>query len=199
MNKCLVICPTYNRPVQFLNMVRSFYRNSKCSDLIVLTEQGSITNLINSVNYNGYKYISVTNDDFLYHTEGWDEILISTLERKGGGIAFGNDGTKNKHLPSTCIMSAEIPRALGWIQLPGLVHLCGDMVWQVIGRELNCIYYHPDVKIEHLHFLYGKGKESDYKHTNSKEMYIKDNITFQDWLLNESQECVKRTRLALGM
>src|SRR3990167_788829 len=194
MNKNLVICPTYQRPVQFARMSESFYKTSECSDLIVLTEQGSITTLINSVNYTGYQYVGVTNDDFVYHIQGWDKILIETLERKSGGIAFGNDGTNNKHLPVTCIMSSAIPEALGWIQLPGLEHLCGDMVWQTIGKTLNCLYYHSHVKIEHLHFMFGKADKQDYARTNSREMYTKDNATFQKWLLNDSKENIEKVR-----
>ena len=199
MNKNLVICPTYQRPVQFLKMAESFYKTSVCSDLIVLTEQNSIPKLINSVYYTGYKYVGVTNDDFVYHTVGWDKILVETLERKGGGIAFGNDGTDNTHLPATCLMSSVIPTALGWIVLPGLTHLCGDMVWQVIGKSLNCLYYHPHVKIEHLHFMFGKADKTDYERTNSREMYINDNKIFQDWLLNDSAEDIKNVKLRMDM
>jgi hypothetical protein len=182
-----------------MRMIESFYNTSVCSDIITLTEKGSITQLINSVNYSGYDYISVTNDDFVYHTPSWDNILIETLQRKKGGIAFGNDGTNNKHLPSTCIMSASIPNALGWIQLPTLTHLCGDMVWQTIGKSLNCIYYHPRVNIEHKHFLFGKAEKNDYERTNSREMYTNDNAIFQKWLLNDSKKDIEKVRIALGL
>jgi hypothetical protein len=96
-------------------------------------------------------------------------------------------------------MSVAIPKALGWIQLPGLTHLCGDMVWQTIGKSLNCLYYVPSVKIEHLHFLSGKASPDDYKVSNSKEMYKKDNETFQKWLLHDSQEDIKKVQSAMGM
>lgn len=197
MNNCLVICPTYNRQSQFIRMANSFYVNSACSDLIVLTAKGNIINLINQVNYKKYKYISVTNDDFVYNTHGWDKTLIDTITIKGYGIAFGNDGTNNKHLPSTCVMSSSITKALGWIVLPGLRHLCGDMVWQYIGKELNCLYYVPSVSIEHHHYLFGKADKEDYEYSNSKEMYQKDNETFRHWVLNDSQEDINRIRVAL--
>lgn len=197
MNKCLIICPTYNRQKEFLRMAESFYKNSICSDLIALTAKGSITQLINQVEYKKYQYVGVTNDDFVYNTNGWDKILIDTIERKGYGIAFGNDGTNNKHLPATCIMSSVIPSALGWIQIPTLIHLCGDMGWQYIGKELNCLYYVPEVKTEHHHFLFGKADKSSYEISNSKEMYQKDNESFRHWVLNESQEDINRIRVAL--
>jgi hypothetical protein len=199
MNKNLVICPTYQRPAQFSLMVESFYKNSVCSDLIVLTEQGSITALINSVNYTGYEYVGVTNDDFVYHTKGWDKTLIETLERKGYGIAFGNDGTNNSHLPSTCLMSTAIPKALGYIQLPTLTHLCGDMVWQYIGKKMNCLYYHPHVKIEHMHFLFGKAEKHEYERTNSREMYINDNVIFKEWVTHESEKDINKIKVELGL
>lgn len=195
--RCLVICPTINRSSQFTIMANSFYKNSKCSDLLVLTKKGSITEIINQVNYDGYKYISVTNDDFVYHTEGWDRILINKIEQKGFGIAFGNDGTNNKHLPVTAVMTADIFRALGWVQYPKLDHLCGDMVWQYIGKKLNCLYYVQDVKIEHMHFLFNKGKKEDYEHTNSKEMYQKDNKVFKEWIIRESESDLEKIRANL--
>lgn len=197
MNKNLVICPTYNRPEQLAEMVASFYKNSVCSDLILKTEKESITKLINEVNFENYQFVSVTNDDFVYNSYGWDEALINAIERKGWGIAFGNDGGGNKHLPSTCVMSAGIPKALGWIQYPRFQHLCGDMVWQTIGKLLNRLYYVPHVSIEHKHFLYGKAKKEDYEYTNSREMYINDNSIFQEWLLNESADDVERVRKAM--
>jgi hypothetical protein len=112
-------------------MVESFYKNSVCSDMIVLSAAGSITGLINSVSYAGYDYISVTNDDFIYHTPAWDKMLIDKIEsKKGYGIAFGKDGTKNVNLPVTSVVSSSIVSSLGWIQHPGLNHLFGDTTFQ---------------------------------------------------------------------
>ena len=197
MNKCLVICPTYNRSYRFVQMVHSFYRTSVCSDLITLTAKGSITKLINSVNFKNYSYISVTNDDFVYHTHAWDKKLIDVIERKGKGIAFGDDGSKNTQLPTTCIMSSEIPTALKYIQYSKLTHLCGDMVWQTIGKLCNCLYYVPDVKIEHNHFMFNKADKSEYAISNSREMYKKDNAVFKEWLLHESKEDAEKVKLVL--
>ena len=199
MNNCLVICPTYNRPAQLAEMVKSFYATSTCSDLILLTERGSITELINSVNYDKYDFVSVTNDDFVYHTQGWDRMLIERIENKGYGIAFGNDGTNNKHLPSTCVISRNIVRPLGWIQYPKLDHLCGDVVWQYIGKAMNCLFYVQEVKIEHKHFLFGKSEKRFYERTNSREMYAKDNSVLREWVRKDSNEDIKRIKDFLGV
>lgn len=182
-------------------MAESFYATNFTSDLIVLTEKQSITKLINKVNFDNYKYISVTNDDFFYHTVGWDAGLINVIEsKKGYGIAFGCDGSGNKHLPTTAVMSSVIFKALGWVHLPTLDHLCGDMVWQYIGHKLDCLYHVPQVKIEHMHFLFNKSEKDEvYENTNSKEMYQKDNEAFRHWVRNDSIEDIKRIQSALDL
>lgn len=189
MNDNLVICPSINRPEQLSRMVESFYNKSILSDLIILTAKGSITTYINQVKYDNYKYVTITNDDFIFHTYSWDLILMETIERKGQtGFAFGNDGSNNKELPTTCLMSTDIPKALGYIQLPELTHLCGDMVWQTLGKLCNCLYYVPQVKTEHMHYMFGKAEKRDYVVTNSEQMYRADNAVFQEWLLHRSNE-----------
>ncbi len=197
MNRLLIICPTYQRKDTYLRMVDSFYEKSVCSDLITLTEQGSITKLINDVDISKYEYVGVTNDDVIYRSYAWDRLLIDPIMRKGYGIAFGDDGTQNRNLPSICIMSTNIPKALGWLQYPKLEHLCGDMVWQYIGKKLNCLYYQPHVKIEHMHFLFGKGDKKDYARTNSQKMYKSDNKIFEEWIREESTDDIRKIQLAL--
>lgn len=189
-NKALVICPTARRNKQSLTMMETFCLTSKVSDLILLTKEGSITQLINTVNFDGYDYVGVTNDDVAYCTDGWDVKLISSI-KNNFGFAFGDDGTNNSTLPAICIMTANIPRTLGFIQLPAVTHLCGDLVWQYIGQKLNCLYYNKNVKILHNHFLHGFEKDEVYEKTNSKEMYNHDNKSFRQWIRTESeQQCL---------
>jgi hypothetical protein len=181
-------------------MVESFYATQYNSDLLLLTAKGSITKLFNNVDVDGYEYIHLTNDDVFYSTVGWDNVLTETISnKKGYGIAFANDGTNNKHLPALPVISTNLIKALGYIQYPKLYHLCGDMVWQYIGKVLDCLYYHPTVKIEHEHFLFGKSKKEDYEETNSKEMYQRDNQIYNEWVQKYSAEHIEKIRIYLGL
>ena len=195
MNKNLVICPTLDRPDQLTKMVKSFYMTQTCSDLIILTAIGSITTLINSVDVSKYQYVTITNDDFEFKTFDWDRLLIKSMKKPG--FAYGFDGVNTK-LPTTCMIDIRIVKALGWIQLPELEHLCGDMVWSHIGQKLNNIYFNKNVSITHNHFLYNKAeKDAVYEKTNSREMYQSDNEAFRAWVRGRANDDIERVRLAL--
>jgi hypothetical protein len=197
MNKILIICPTINRPDKFKRMAESFYYTSSISDLIVLTAKASITELINKVNYNNYDYVGVTNDDVVYETMFWDKILISHIREYNGrkfGFASANDGSNNRNLPAFCIMTANIPKTLGWIHLPTLKHLCADLVWGHIGSQLNCLSYVDDVKIGHEHFLFGYKRDKVHDKTNADEVIKHDHKAFRDWLIGESRSDILALR-----
>ena len=213
--KILVICPSRGRPEQCRDMVESFLATSKRSSLRLLLDnddpllnkyhelirgrascvisiQSTITNLINDNwkhSADCFRWFSVTNDDFIYRTDGWDEKLLASLEAYGGGtgIVYGNDLLQGVRMPTTSIVSRDIVEALGWLQMPRLIHLFGDNVWSHIGQKAECLFYRPDVIIEHKHFFGGKAVEDEiYKHTNSRSMYDADKANFIKWLYAES-------------
>jgi len=215
MNKdLLVICPTRERPESCARMIQSFdkkssnraqlifiidsddrwfheyeYMFARTHHSFIVRHQNSICetyNMIVTQWYPDYKFYSVTCDDYIYHTGNWDQVLMKKLIEKSGGFAYGDDGMNGPNLPTTCIISGEIVRALGWIVLPGLKCLCGDLVWRELGNALNRLFYIPEVKIEHMSCMAGKAEEDDtYRHTNSPENYTNDNKTFRTWRSNK--------------
>lgn len=221
-DKILVICPSRNRPNECLRMVESFNKTAKCSSLSIALDNDdpslyeyvdligdkasftvdirkTTTEIINNkwqYSASCYKWFSVTNDDFIYHTDGWDKKLISTLNLHGGkGIVYGNDLLAGKHIPTTSVISREIVEALGWLQLPTLTHLYGDNVWDVIGKKCCCLFYRDDVIIEHLHVFGNKMlPDATHKRTNSKEMYEKDEKAFLNWLFNDSKNDILKVK-----
>ena len=127
--------------------------------------------------------------------ENWDRILIDKLEEKKGGIAYGDDGYCGENLPTTSIISGEIIQALGWVHMPTLNYLCNDMVWRDIGHKLNCLYYVPEVKIEHMHPLAGKAEKDDtFRRTNSSESYTRDNKAFRVWKSLQMKNDIKKIK-----
>lgn len=218
----LVICPSRGRPKMCGEMIDSFIKTSKISSLTIALDNDdpflyeyidvfkgrvpytidirkSTTEIINSKwRYcsDCYKYFSVINDDFIYHTEGWDEKLALMIKlHKGKGIAYGNDLLAKSSIPTTSIISKDIVKAVGWLQLPTLEHLYGDNVWKYIGEKSGCLYYNDSVVIEHKHVFSGKMiADETHKRTNDRYMYIKDNNAFLEWINNQSKEDIEKVK-----
>lgn len=110
-----------------------------------------------------YEYYMPINDDIVFKTHGWDNILIKTIEEKGGGwgISYGNDLTGMKfQFPTFSCVSGNIVRALGYIYPLELNALFGDTFLLDLGRAIGKIFYNNNVLIQHVREL---DYEDDYR------------------------------------
>lgn len=208
--RTLVICPSRGRPAKCERMIKSFQKNTHSADMVIRVdlddeyleeymafdcpaigiipgERKTITQIINECFDNGnihYDFFSVINDDFIYQTKNWD--LILGYATRGFGISYGNDGIQGERIPTTSVISANLVRAIGWLQLPSLIGLYADNVWKDIGQALGCLYYVPEVEITHMHPLqYREEKDDTFKNTNSQERYRADYATYLKWKKND--------------
>lgn len=208
-SELLVICPTRERPKKLARMYESFLKTTNEKTVMILcidaedqTEYSNYycpisiephktnTQIINDIfnKYPNFKYYSVTNDDFVYHTPDWDTMLMSE------GVNFGEDSTK-REFPVTSVIDGDLVRAIGWLQCPRVDYLFGDTVWDVLAEQAKCKYYFPDVLIEHRHFLFGTSElDETYKRTNAKAQFDKDRQGFADWLRLDFQNDLKKVQ-----
>lgn len=103
-------------------------------------------------------------------------------------------------LPVAPFISGGIVRNLTWIQQPLLTHLCGDMVWKVVGQGIGRIYYFDEVSIEHNHPFRSDKKilpDDTHKFTNSQKNFINDNEAFKRWLHDYSHLDIEKARRAV--
>jgi hypothetical protein len=84
------------------------------------------------------------------------------------------------------MIDGNIVRALGWLQMPTLTKFYGDNCWQIIGKALNILEYHPEVHIEHLW---------DYKEVN-QSILEHDRAKFAEWLPFSHRD-IEKVRKAL--
>lgn len=214
----LTICPTMGRPVRAYQMARSFHATKRGdTDLIFYVDSSdphlggyfdklpeeeirivdglTTTQIYNKaiLDFQNYDAYHMTNDDFIYHTEGWDVMMTDLLKAKGPGLVYGNDLVQRQNLCTAPMVSAQIVRALGWLQLPTLTHLCGDLVWMEIGRRTKRIWYLPDVEIEHRHYHQHKElMDETYKITNDPKMYDRDRTAFKAYVNGDIKEDICR-------
>lgn len=197
MPKILTICPSLNRAKKLAFMMDSFLMTrSDDTDIYVDYNEGPTTKAFNDA-FNkrpDYDYYMLLNDDIIFKTKYWDLKLVQILEDYGDGIAYGDDLINGIDLPCFPMISGSIVRALGWLQMPTLDYLCGDVVWKYIGEEAKCLRYVPDVIIQHNHHIVTGEQDETAKKTNSKEQYEKDRLAYVNWLAYKSYEDIKKVK-----
>lgn len=144
--KILAICPTIY-PDKFEKMYNSFQvMTSKYTKLLIISEKGNITKLINKAfeKNSEYDFFFTCNDDILFETTLWD----TELSHKNR-ISHGDDSVKEGVAGQFLMIPGDFARAVGWLQMPKLNRYCGDVTWRFIGKQLDCLDYHPNVVITH--------------------------------------------------
>lgn len=115
--------------------------------------------------------IGFMGDDHWPVTVGWDSLMMAELDSLGIGLVYGNDLHMGERLPTAVVMSANIPRALGYLAPPTFRHLFVDDYWLRLGRDAAAIRYLPDVVLEHRHPFAGKAKlDTGYERVNAPLM-----------------------------
>lgn len=136
-------------------------------------------------------------DDNSFGTYGWDKTIAQTLENSG--IAYGNDMYHGENLPTSVFITSDIVRALGWYANPFCEHLFLDDAWKTLGKILGRLYYLPDVIIEHLHPVVGKGAWDDtYALSNTQEKFAQDKEAFEIWREYKLKEDIELIRKGLA-
>lgn len=181
MSDLVVIVPTKGRPASARRLYDSIKETSDAdvafaidakdptirdydSDLPIWVVPNSARGMVAPLNFVAasilegapYRYVSFMGDDHLPRTPGWDAIFVEELARMQVGVVYGNDLLAGERIPTAVTMTANIPRTLGYMADPMLIHLMVDDWWADLGRGIGNLRYFPDVVIEHLHFLNGK-------------------------------------------
>ena len=103
-----------------------------------------------------FRWYASIGDDHVPLTHGWDKQLCGVLDQKGGGFSYCWNGHEQDipNYPEMCVVSGEILSGLGWFAEPSMAHYCIDVVWRDLGDAANCLYYLPDVTLEHRHWAF---------------------------------------------
>lgn len=138
-------------------------------------------------------------DDHRFRTKGWDRMLASAFDLIGGGFIYGDDLAQRENLPTQVFISSSIVKALGWFGLPDARHLYLDNTWKTLGEKADCLYYLPDIVIEHMHPAYGKAQwDENHVRVNSAQMYDHDREVFEAWLASGIEQDIEHVRAAIA-
>ena len=142
-----------------------------------------------------YDYYMFVGDDHRFRTKDWDKKILEG----GAGITYGRDGFQDEKLPTWCVIDGRIPRTLGYLVLPDLIHLFMDNFWKDLGETAKCLSYRDDILIEHMHPAAHKAEIDDqYNEVNDQKVYNHDQAVYQKWVREQRASDVQKVRDALS-
>lgn len=122
-------------------------------------------------------------DDHMPRTEMWAHRVLAACVLHGSAIVYGRDGIQDQRLPTWWAMTNEIVRVLNGMVPSDVQHLYCDNTVLELGKAANCLRYLPDVLIEHMHPVAGKGQvDHQYMRVNRPEQYERDRLAFEAWI-----------------
>ncbi len=135
-------------------------------------------------------------DDHRFRSQSWDVVVEAALAEPG--FAYGDDLFQRERLATQVFISSPIVQALGWMAPPRQKHLYLDDAWMMLGRATSLVYM-PEVIIEHMHPLAGKGEWDDgYRRVNAQSVYDADWVAYEGWKQFELEGDVEKIRAAIA-
>jgi hypothetical protein len=188
--KISIICPTRGRPDKLLNMMNSVLNNASSPELvefilyvdsddksdyemirkkavIIRSDRTDMSMMVSScISKASGNIICSSNDDVLFRTKKWDDIIYENLKLYPDNIFLlhPNDLNKGQKLCTFPIFSKEL-----FLKFPGLLpgnltnidfHI-HDIFLQLKGLGFNRIKFLDNLILEHLHYTLGKSNMDD--------------------------------------
>jgi hypothetical protein len=217
----LVLCPSRGRPEKAAELLGTFVRTAELptTKLAFILDEDDATaqlypegsyvvprgrpgmadalNLIAAREACLWDVIGFVGDDHRFRTPGWDRRVTQALRH--GGFAYGDDLYQRENLPTAVFISGPIVEKLGWFCPPAQMHLYLDNAWKYLGERSGSLHYLSDVIIEHMHPAAGKATwDEGYARVNAVQMYDKDRIAYESWLLHAAGADVSKVREAIA-
>lgn len=134
-------------------------------------------------------------DDHRPRTRGWDAAYVTTLRNMGTGVVYGDDLIMGEQIPTQVALTSDIVLATGHFVPDGMIHLWLDNVWKSLGEALGKIRYLPQVVVEHMHPIAGKGEWDDsYRENNADAVFDADRVRYEEWKADELSTWVEQIR-----
>ena len=153
-----------------------------------------------------YQALMSIGDDHVPETHGFDRILLAAAQETGGGFAYGFDGITHQAssdfpephcLPSACLITTNITRALDRMCLPGARHMFTDPYWMLLAEAAGCRHYLPDVHVTHHHPAAGRAAW-DRTYSEGGQSWPDDERAYWAWKQDQLAGDARRVREVLA-
>lgn len=129
-----------------------------------------------------YFALGFAGDDHLPQTIGWAATYLEELHKPGVAMVYGDDGYQGRKLSTEWAVCADVVRQLGRMVPAPVEHMyCDNSMMDLFGAA-GLLRHLPQVRIEHMHPIAGKGKDDDqYRRVNSRDQFRADRDRYQGW------------------
>lgn len=118
--------------------------------------------LAHDARVNGADVVMMTNDDVLFRTKHWDELLakyVGMYPDKLVCVAPNDECHSGK--ANFWFVTREWINAVGYFCWPEFEHFCGDTMTELIAKKAGRFIYAADITCEHMHPKYGKAPNDE--------------------------------------
>ena len=206
-----VVCPTRDRPEEFMALAESFVKTSTRATLVAYVDEDQpdlyaatypervVIHVdrrlgpVHSVNricdlYRGPGIYGIAPDDSRFLIPGWDEYVLEEFEQMPGRLGVLSASHDQGDYVNLPYVSREWIELVGWFAYPEAYHFIWDTVLEMIGEATKIVYSDPArFKMHHGYLLAA----------NKSEHYQKDATSFLIFCVNDRREIVKRIRAAM--
>lgn len=136
--------------------------------------------LVDDVAAYQYSMLGFLGDDHVFRTPDWVEQLIRARNQVGSGFFYGDDLVWGQQLPTAFFVTTDIVETLGYMMPPTLTHMFIDDWVRDVARAAGCLFYLPDLVIEHMHPIAQKA-ENDSGYDEVNEFMEPDKIAYEQY------------------
>lgn len=142
--------------------------------------------------------IGFMGDDHRPRTPAWDQRYLDELHGLGTGFVYGDDLLRGETLPTQVAVTSDVIMTLGYMVPDGIRHLWADNVFYDLGHAIDRIRYLPDVIVEHMHPVVGKGEwDAGYLEVNADEANDADRDAYRRWIETQKDTDVAKLKALL--
>lgn len=97
-------------------------------------------------------------DDIIFRTPGWDKAVADAFPPDGIAFVYGRDGYQDENLGTHGFVTRRWVDAVGYFMPPYFSSDYNDLWLHEVAGMIDRRVYLPDVLIEHMHPIAGKGE-----------------------------------------
>lgn len=210
-----MVCPTRDRPQQFLELAESFEATSSENavlvgyvdddnaeeyrklplpprvQLYVDRRLGPVhsVNRICDLYRDKCRIYGVAPDDSRFLVKGWDVYVRQTIDSWPGRIGVLSASHNQGDFVNLPYVSREWIELCGWFAYPEAFHFIWDTVLEILGEATRIVYSDPEkFKVFHGYMIAA----------NKAEHHDRDAVAFLMFCVNERRALVKKIREAMA-